>query len=66
MDDYLLKGVESDLQVASGFLLTDLGGPLDFLKDKLDRLTVAVSTVDDVSLFVYYDGGGGWTGGLQL
>lgn len=66
VDIYLLEGVESHLHALSSFLLTDLWGPVDFLKDKLDRLTVAVSSVDDVALLIHNDGGSRWARGLQL
>lgn len=39
---------------------------MDVLKDELDRLAAAVSTVDDVSLLVHDDGGNGGACGLQL
>lgn len=66
VDVYLLEGVEGDLQASSGFLPTDLWGPVDVLKDKLDRLTAAVPTVDDVALLIHDDGRSGRACGLQL
>lgn len=66
VERYLLKGVEGDLQAPGSFLPTDLRGPVDVLKDKLDWLGAAVSAVDDIALLVHYDGGSGWARGLQL
>lgn len=63
---YLLEGVEGDVQPSGGFLPTQLGAPVDFLEDELDRVAAAVSAVDDVALLVHDDGGSGGACGLQL
>lgn len=66
VENYLLKGVEGDLHAASSFLLTDLRGPVDFLKDKLDGLIAAVTPINDITLLVSDDGGSGRARRLEL
>lgn len=62
---YLLERIEGDLEAVSGLLRTNLCGPVDVLKNKLDRFAApASSTVDDVTLLVRDDGGSGRACGL--